>query len=175
MSRCPASPNKSGGKNFALLGTYPPPQKALILELRERARIAHVDYWGSPGDIWAQGLRFKIPGAHAVIVFLLCVSDCGERASGQTIKHRRHVGVCQNYGPFLGTLNNRCRTILGTQKGTLILTTTHVDMNGNWRETRKEPRQKPSQRGVTSASKYKEAEKRITLIVNTSSRRKRTA
>ena len=27
---------------------------------------------------------------------------------------------------FLGTLNNRCRIILGTQKGTLILTTTHI-------------------------------------------------
>ena len=36
------------------------------------------------------------------------------------------VGGCQNYGPFLGTLNNRCRTILRTQKGTIILTTTHV-------------------------------------------------
>ena len=28
--------------------------------------------------------------------------------------------------PFLGTLNNRCRIIVGTQKGTIILTTTHV-------------------------------------------------
>ena len=37
-----------------------------------------------------------------------------------------HVGSCQNYGPFLGTLNNRCRIIIRTQKGTLILTTTHV-------------------------------------------------
>ena len=42
-------------------------------------------------------------------------------------------GSCQNKGPFLGnkgpflgTLNNRCRIILGTQKGTLILTTTHM-------------------------------------------------
>ena len=37
-----------------------------------------------------------------------------------------HMGSCQNYGPFLGTLNIRCRIILGTQKGTLILTTTHI-------------------------------------------------
>ena len=36
------------------------------------------------------------------------------------------MGGCQNYGPFLGTLNIRCRIILGTQKGTIILTTTHV-------------------------------------------------
>ena len=36
------------------------------------------------------------------------------------------MGSCQNDGPFLGTLNNRCRIILRTQKGTLILTTTHM-------------------------------------------------
>ena len=28
--------------------------------------------------------------------------------------------------PFLGTLNNGCRIIIGTQKGTIILTTAHV-------------------------------------------------
>ena len=33
--------------------------------------------------------------------------------------------------PLLGTLNIRCRNITGTQKGTLILTTTHnKDANG---------------------------------------------
>ena len=32
------------------------------------------------------------------------------------------MGGCQNYGPFWGTLNNRCRSIIGTQKGTIILT-----------------------------------------------------
>ena len=37
-----------------------------------------------------------------------------------------HVGGCQNYGPFLGTLNIRCRIMIGTQKGTINLTTTHV-------------------------------------------------
>ena len=39
---------------------------------------------------------------------------------------RTHMDGCQNYGPFLGTLNNRCRIILGTQKGTIMLTTTHI-------------------------------------------------
>ena len=34
------------------------------------------------------------------------------------------TGGCQNSGPFLGTLNIRCRIIIGTQKGTIILTTT---------------------------------------------------
>ena len=37
------------------------------------------------------------------------------------------VGGCQNYGPFLGTLNIRGRIILGIQKGTIILTTNHVN------------------------------------------------
>ena len=36
------------------------------------------------------------------------------------------MGGCQNYGPFLGTLNSKCRIIVGTQKGTIILTSTHV-------------------------------------------------
>ena len=29
-------------------------------------------------------------------------------------------------GPFLGTQKIRCRIIIGTQKGTIILTTTHM-------------------------------------------------
>ena len=37
-----------------------------------------------------------------------------------------HMGGCQNDGPFWGTLNIRCRSILGTQKGSIILTTTHI-------------------------------------------------
>ena len=32
------------------------------------------------------------------------------------------MASCQNDGPFLGPLNNRCRIIIGTQKGT----TTHI-------------------------------------------------
>ena len=36
------------------------------------------------------------------------------------------MGSCQNYGPCLGTLNIRCRIILRTQEGTVILTTTEV-------------------------------------------------
>ena len=37
-----------------------------------------------------------------------------------------YMGGCQNWGPFLGTLNNRCRIQTMSQKGTLILTTTHI-------------------------------------------------
>ena len=36
------------------------------------------------------------------------------------------MGGCQNYSPFLGTLNIRCRIIIGFQKGPIILTTTHM-------------------------------------------------
>ena len=36
-----------------------------------------------------------------------------------------HMGGCQNYGPSLGPLNTRCR-IISTQKGTIVLTTTHI-------------------------------------------------
>ena len=39
---------------------------------------------------------------------------------------RYHMGGCQNYGPFLDTLHIRCRIITGTQKGTIVLTTTHI-------------------------------------------------
>ena len=37
------------------------------------------------------------------------------------------VGSCQNYGPFLGTLNIKCRILIRTQKGTIILTATHFE------------------------------------------------
>ena len=32
----------------------------------------------------------------------------------------------QNYDPFLGALNIRCRIIMGIHKGTIILTATHL-------------------------------------------------
>ena len=35
-------------------------------------------------------------------------------------------GGCQNYGPFLDPYYNTAPTIWGTQKGTIILTTTYV-------------------------------------------------
>ena len=36
------------------------------------------------------------------------------------------MGGCQNYGPFLGPYYNTAPNISGTQKGTIILTTTHM-------------------------------------------------
>ena len=37
------------------------------------------------------------------------------------------MGGFQNYGPFLGTLNIRCRITIGIQQGTIILTTTQIE------------------------------------------------
>ena len=45
---------------------------------------------------------------------------------GGIIPNKSPYGCCQNYGTFLGTLNNRCRIIIGTPKGTINLTTTHM-------------------------------------------------
>ena len=36
------------------------------------------------------------------------------------------MGCCQNYGPFLDPYFNTAPNIWGTQKGTIILTTTHI-------------------------------------------------
>ena len=45
------------------------------------------------------------------------------------------MGGSQNYGPLLGTLNNRGRIIMGIQKGTIILTTTHLGIMEEQMET----------------------------------------
>ena len=39
-----------------------------------------------------------------------------------------YMGGCQNYDPFWGTLNSRCRIIVGIHKGTIILTTIHMKL-----------------------------------------------
>ena len=52
-----------------------------------------------------------------------------EREEWQKLLHPllSYMGGCQNYGPLLGTLNTRGRIIIiGIQKGTIILTTTHI-------------------------------------------------
>ena len=41
-------------------------------------------------------------------------------------RKKNYMGGCQNYGPILGPRNIRCRIILRTQKGSIILTTTHI-------------------------------------------------
>ena len=40
------------------------------------------------------------------------------------------MGGCQNYDPFLGTLNIKGRIIIGIQKGTIVLITTQMAYGG---------------------------------------------
>ena len=51
------------------------------------------------------------------------------------------MGGCQNCGPLWGTLNIRCHITIGTQKGTIILTTTQIKllqfMSSVWANCRK--------------------------------------
>ena len=84
-------------------------------------------------DLFVTG--FKVSGFHDVAVWSnsLGLVRFDQVGSSRVVTPRvqvsnNHMGGCQNYGPFLGTLNNRCRIIIiiGTQKGTIILTTTHI-------------------------------------------------
>ena len=42
------------------------------------------------------------------------------------ISTHTRMGGCQNYGPLLGPRNTECRIVIRTQKGTFLLTTTHM-------------------------------------------------
>ena len=54
-------------------------------------------------------------------------SGCTEHQPGMCqIRSLRHMGGCQNYGPFSDPYYNTAPNVDGTQKGTIILTTTHV-------------------------------------------------
>ena len=46
--------------------------------------------------------------------------------SGDKVEYELYMGGCQNYDPFLATLHIRCRIITGIQKGTVLLTSTHI-------------------------------------------------
>ena len=46
------------------------------------------------------------------------------------------MGGFQNDGPFLGPLNTRCRIMIRTQKGTMVLTTAHILVESNRAEPR---------------------------------------
>ena len=50
--------------------------------------------------------------------------SCRQMADPEMLKD--YMGGCPNYGPFLRTLNITCRIIIGIQKGTTNLTTTHI-------------------------------------------------
>ena len=58
----------------------------------------------------------------------LYINGClaGNISEGRGVCCKVHADGCQNCGPLLGRLNTRCRVILRTKKGTIILGTTHV-------------------------------------------------
>ena len=60
-----------------------------------------------------------------IVVYVDPLGNLHKSCNGRGYK-LGNVGGGQNYGPFLGTLSIRCRIIIGIQKGTIILTTTHV-------------------------------------------------
>ena len=61
---------------------------------------------------------------HTLIVQMTCFT--ATKGKDNKSPHiQMHLGGCQNDGPFLGTLNIRGRIIIGTPRGTIILTTTH--------------------------------------------------
>ena len=66
-------------------------------------------------------LLHVVPKSHEAPSGEAARQGCGDLGHG-VLQHQ--VGGCQNYGPFLDTLNIRCRIIIGIQKGTIILTTT---------------------------------------------------
>ena len=62
--------------------------------------------------------------ARITAVLLAAMHDC--------LRQECHaeLGGCQNYGPFLGPYYNTAPNIWGTQKGTIILTTTQLSITG---------------------------------------------
>ena len=61
-------------------------------------------------------------------IFISCLIHLGPSKNLNNLQLL--MGGCQNDGPFLGILYTRCRIIIGTQKGTIILTTTLMNLQG---------------------------------------------
>ena len=76
----------------------------------------------------ATGLPQEILKPHGILPSLLLLGSMGDngKENGNYYSIGIIVGCCQNYGPVLGTLNIRCCSIIGSQKGTIILTTDHI-------------------------------------------------
>ena len=84
-----------------------------------------------PSRIISASPRRNALNGHARLCFseeLNLDSRAGQRIETKTMHIHIYIymGGCQNHGPFLGSLNTRGRIIIGTQKGTTILTTTHI-------------------------------------------------
>ena len=72
------------------------------------------------GSFKASGLGFKVlwPKNLNKNCHVSCLLCFGIWALGGCLGC--YMAGCQNYDPFFGTLNIRCRIIIGTQKGTIF-------------------------------------------------------
>ena len=77
-----------------------------------------------------RGLGLVLRSALGLAWRALAVLDGGLREFWGFFMDSR-FGWLSKLGSLLGTLNNRCRIIIATQQGTLILTTTHIITNGH--------------------------------------------
>ena len=80
--------------------------------------------------VYARDPLTHLPSSHLLSPLTICLLRLIRALqlgwSFQAAPLGSYMGGCQNYGPFLGTLNIRCRIIIRTQKRTIILTTTHM-------------------------------------------------
>ena len=94
-------------------------------------------YWSYIGVIW--GIMEKkmetttmgyMGGCHNYGLFLgeTTIVYWGNIGTMENKMEAIILGGCQSLVPVWGTLNIRCHTITGPQKGTIILTTTHFEM-----------------------------------------------
>ena len=100
--------------------------------------------WSSVGQLSPWAPCWYRPGGFCILVtkstsspfncsdsthFLFWIMIIGfrRRAPGLVpLRPQAYMGGCQNYGPLLGPLNTRCRIVVGTQKGTIVLTTSQM-------------------------------------------------
>ena len=72
-------------------------------------------------DVVLQEIAYLNPEPYSYAMGILCLTQILARHTRPT-----QMGGCRNYGPFLGPYYNTAPIINGTQKGTLILTTTQM-------------------------------------------------
>ena len=66
-------------------------------------------------DVLSSGCRDTV--RTCAILELRCAKNWGPQHDPKYWHNRILMGSCQNYAPFLGTLNDGCRIIIGTHKG----------------------------------------------------------
>ena len=96
-----------------------------ILHVR-RTRAFSRSFFASRTAFFACRLTFLHVGQTYPCGLLADREQSGTQQQNKT-NHETDLGGCQNHGPAMDPLNTRCRILVRTQKGTIILTTTHFD------------------------------------------------